>query len=646
MINNAYTQTCFYSTPTIIQAEDSIRITLDVAGLINDDLSSGALICGVRLFFSHGQLGNVRMTLISPAGQEVVLVGPATNTSGLTSSIDWSVQFTQCGSPASPDVGFSEQWDNNQAWASFTLYDGVYYPSSGCLEDFNIGSANGLWTLVIDNLGGIEGDFEFFEIIFCDPTGSTCDPCFVSAGDVQEEFFTTCQQDIRLDNLDQFLSADFILNNANDQSFAYILSLDDDIIAIEEEILESDTLAPGNYTICGIAYNNQDESTITSLSSVSDIEDLIERRLICADLTDPCFSLLISEVDNIINLDTTLCVGDTISFFGIEVFDDLDTNILRTNQITCDSLITIRSRLITTEAIINAVDTITTCGNPLFLDGSQSMTNGNSIDYTWMSPNSTFVNDIGPVATVNTAGTYLLAINSSGCTDTSSIEIVSIDTFDIDFMINGGVCIGDIFNVEFSQTVDNVALDGPSVIDFDENGFRTEEAGTYIIESSIGQCLRRDTLSIETQATNIEIEVSSTIIDCDSTISRTNVVTNAINPRFDFEGEEIILDTISMINISTPGIYSVTVTDINGCTMSSGFIVEGSAEVPMVITNDLVIACNQGVMPFSLEVDTAVDSILWTGPNGFLSRDMNPIPQDTGLQYQPSFHNNRGYIGL
>ena len=630
MINNAYTQTCSYSTPTIIQAEDSIKITLDVAGLINDDLSSGALICGVRLFFSHGQLGNVRMTLVSPAGQEVVLVGPATNTSGLTSSIDWSVQFTQCGSPASPDVGFTEQWDNNQAWASFTLYDGVYYPSSGCLEDFNTGSANGLWTLVIDNLGGIEGDFEFFEIIFCDPTGSSCDPCFVSAGDLQEEFFTTCQQDIRLNNLDQFLSADFILNNTNDQSFAYILSLDDDIIAIEDEILESDTLAPGNYTICGIAFNNLDESTITGLNEVSEIEDLIENRQICADITDPCFSLFISEVDNLINLDTTLCIGDTISFFGIEVFDNLDTNILRTNQITCDSLITIRSRLITTEAIINAMDTLTTCGDPIFLDGSNSITNGNMIDFTWMSSNSTFVNDIGPVATVNTAGTYLLEVNSNGCTDTASIEIVSIDTFDIDFMIDGGICIGDQFNVQFSLEVDNVAVDGPSLIDFDENGFSTEEAGIYIVESTIGQCLRRDTLTIDTQATNIEIEVSSTIIDCDSTISRTNVMTNAIDPRFDFEGEEIILDTTAMINIFTPGIYSVTVTDINGCTMSSGFIVEGSAEVPTIMTEDLSIPCNQGVTPFLLEVNSLIDSVLWNGPNGFFSREMNPIPQDTG----------------
>ena len=333
--------------------------------MVNDDLSAGQEICGVRIFFNHPQVGNVRITLTSPSGQVITLVGPGTINSGLTSFIDWNVLFTQCGSPASPDIGFSDTWNNDQLWASFNNYDGTYYPFNGCLEDFNTGSANGVWTLDIENLGGLDGNIEFFEIMFCDTNGIDCDPCFLNAGDLQEEFFTTCQQDIRLRDLDVFLSPDLIIDNAN-QAYSFLLLLGDDIIAIEEEILQSDTLAPGEYRICGLAHQQEDITVIEQQDQLPELTRLIDTDMICADLTTPCFTLLISSVDNILSLDTTLCIGDTLDFLGIKIFDSLDTNILRTNQITCDSLISINAQLIEPIADINAPSLVTTCGAPIF----------------------------------------------------------------------------------------------------------------------------------------------------------------------------------------------------------------------------------------------------------------------------------------
>ena len=632
-------QVCFYSEPTAIQSEDSLSISLDVSGLLIDDLSDTQGICGVRLFFSHDQIENIRMTLTSPSGQSITLVGPGTVAAGISSFIDWNVLFTPCTTLASPDMGFSDQWSNNQPWASFNLYDGIYFPNNGCLEDFNIGSANGVWTLDIENLGAAEGQLDYFEIIFCDPTGSTCEPCFLDAGDLRQEFFTTCQQDIRLRDLEEFLSADYIINQ-NIQRYDYVLIEDDNILAISNDITLSDTLPPATYTICGIAYDLSDSIQIASQDQYTILEDIVADGEVCADITDPCFTLAISPVDNILRVDTTLCLGDTLSYLGIRIFSDLDTNILRTNQVTCDSLISITSTVVVPQAIINPSQTITLCGDSIFLNGTRSETNVGNLSYNWMTDDGRYVNDIGPIAEVDTAGFYVLEVEALGCTDTIGVLITSVDTFGIDITVVPAVCVGDTFDIIFDKTVDALIIDGPSFVDVRDDGFTTIESGTYIMQSRIGQCSRSDTIVLEDQAALITIQVSSTIIDCDSTISRTIVTTNALNPIFNYDGPEMITSNSDSIDIIVPGIFTVTVTDINGCTAESAFIIEGSADVPSIITQDLSRNCNDNIMPLPLELLSTIDSVRWTGPNGYTSADINPIPEDSGpytvTAYAPS----------
>jgi gliding motility-associated-like protein len=622
-------QDCFYSSPTVIQSEDSLSISIEVSGLVNDDLAAGQGICGIRLFFNHGQLDNIRMILTSPSGQTITLIGPGTINSGITSFINWNISFLPSSSPVVPDAGFSDRWDNDQPWASFTMYTGSYYPFNGDLEDFDTGSANGVWTLDIENLGGVDGNIEFFELIFCDPAGIDCESCFLDAGDMQQEFFTTCQQDIRLRDLDAFLSPDFIIDT--DQTYSYVLSSADDIIAIEQEILQSDTLTPGVYTICGIAYQQMDSTDIQQQAQLSQLTQLIESDAICADITSPCFTLMISAVDNILSLDTTLCRGDTLDFFGIRVFDNLDTNILRTNQITCDSLITIRSTLIEPIADISPSDLVVSCDSQVFLDASGSSSNGSAINYNWSTIDGNYTLDIGPVAQVDTAGYYLLEVESDNCTDTIGLAISSIDTFGLDITVEAPVCVGDTFVINFDTDVDMLTINGSATLDIFDDGFTTIEEGTFFLETQIGQCIRLDTLELIDTTSLIDIQVFSTIIDCDSTISRTTISTNAIDPTFTYDGAETITETTANVDITTPGIYSVTVTDDNGCSASQFFIVEGSADVPVYMTEDISTACDDSNPMLPLVIMSPVDSVLWSGPNGFLSDEENPIAIDTGI---------------
>ena len=136
------------TTPSSQSIPDDGILTIDfyVSGLIDSDLASATQgICGVEIDFMHEYLGDLTISLISPSGTIVQLVGPTTTSTMPTNLSRWNVQFVPCATPAAPDAGFTDTWSNLQAWQISTPYSGSYHPNSGCLEDFNTGSANGIW---------------------------------------------------------------------------------------------------------------------------------------------------------------------------------------------------------------------------------------------------------------------------------------------------------------------------------------------------------------------------------------------------------------------------------------------------------------------------------------------------------------------
>jgi hypothetical protein len=111
---------------------------------------NGQGVCGVNINFEHEYLGDLRITLTSPSGQQVTLVGPI-GLFGATDGTTWNVNFVPCGSSVDPDPGFSANWNNNQPWGLGGSYGGSYYPSAGCLQSFS-GPVNGTWSLTVIHL--------------------------------------------------------------------------------------------------------------------------------------------------------------------------------------------------------------------------------------------------------------------------------------------------------------------------------------------------------------------------------------------------------------------------------------------------------------------------------------------------------------
>jgi len=492
----------------------------------------------------------------------VILVGPGTVASNLTPGIDWVVGFGPCVLPASPDPGILGTWDNSAPWVFPTNYFGTYYPNQGCLEDFDEGSANGSWLLRIENLGGATGLLTKFELIFCDTTGSECNECFLFAGEIELEPFpniiTFCQTSSFLEQFEVSYTEPPIVNT--DQSTIFILSQDDQILSIEEEPSSFDTLSAGQYQICGIAYNQVDSVLLFDNTLFSELENIVDSRVVCADLTDLCLTLNILAPNVETLIDTFYCQGDTITLRGRDIFEPFDTTIVTQfldieGDPVCDSLISIVVRPLEIEANIGANQTEVNCGQALFLNGTNSTNNfEDNLSFTWATANGNIVNGLGPIAEIDQAGNYTLFAETRSCIDSFDIEITSLDTFLMTIEISDPVCVGDSFNVNLMPEVnlDDTSILGPELVTIIDDSFNVAAEGTYFLTSQFGTCTRLDTITLQSQVQDFSISVASTIIDCDNTASTITVTTDASNASFQYLGPQLINENAATVQTTTP----------------------------------------------------------------------------------------------
>ena len=172
---------------------DTTNVKILVNGAVYNDLATAPQgVCGVKLKFKHPFMKELFIELISPSGKKVMLTGGdivPTNTQLIT----WDVTFVPCAATPAPDYGFEPIWENNQTWQNLTTYTGQYHPHKGCLEDFNIGSVDGVWTLrCIDFEDGGQGSLLDAKIIFCMDEGIACGPCILNPGLIVNEDLVTC----------------------------------------------------------------------------------------------------------------------------------------------------------------------------------------------------------------------------------------------------------------------------------------------------------------------------------------------------------------------------------------------------------------------------------------------------------------------
>ncbi len=263
---------------------------------------NGQGLCGVILHFDHEYLGDLKITLTSPAGQSVTLVGPI-GFFGETDFTEWNVTFVPCGDPASPDPGFNDVWSNNQAWGLFGNYSGSYYPNSGCLENFNSGPVNGQWTLtVVDGQAIDVGNFYNYELIFCDPTGINCFSCAANSGNLLQADVSGCEGSSALDlNLPPTYTPPAVAPPTSEYGYTYVVGGQGGVIIGYEPDANLTAYPPGNYTVCGLSYLLANEAEIPAPNGTLTVQQLTQQLNsttppFCGKITSNCVNVTINPI--------------------------------------------------------------------------------------------------------------------------------------------------------------------------------------------------------------------------------------------------------------------------------------------------------------------------------------------------------------
>ena len=648
IIPSAMIGQCFLSRPVAISPQSSSDLIINVSGLSPDDLAVDQAICAINIEWEHGRQENLRFELISPAGQVVPLIGPGIVSGAASSSnVNWNINFVDCDTPTSPDPGIEPIWNNNQRWEAFTNYIGTYRPHSGCLEDFNMGSANGDWRLNIVNLGTTSGVLIFIEIFFCEGT-ATCTQCLVDAGDFTTPQIILCEGANQLSRLDSAAVYGTIPSVGTD--IRYLVDDASGNISVLHAWSEVQALPEGPIDIRVITTTDENLPAVDAIASLADLQSLLDMSL-CLDVSDNILAIRYIDAVHIEEVDLALCQGDTIIVDNIAFTQAIDTAFFPSTAMMCDTLIQLNIEEVILDAEISHNGNPVVCGQRQFLDGSQSMA-GLQAQFEWTTNDGNIINGLGAVATVDAGGTYFLELTDRGCSNLDSIVLTALDTFFLFLEQEPPLCFGDSLNIILRDSFDMASgpislsisdIIGPpgAVTDQLGNLINVTDTGLYTIQSMAGSCMREDTITIidDTQVLNLTAQVTDTL-GCNNQPVNISLTTNVLNPTFSFDGPESIPDGNTNPVVSTAGMYTVTVTDQNQCTATTSVEVISQVNLPSVIIPDLVIPCGRSIN-LEASVTGNVDSLRWVDPMGMILVGNSPSVTDTGT-YRLSVFENQG----
>ena len=612
---------CMSPDPVDIPDPGTVTIEIPIGGLTDAMLSSPTQgICGVEINFTHEYLGDLTVSLVSPNGTIVQLIGPTTTSTFPTNLSAWDVDFVPCGTPAVPDAGFAPVWSNLQPWQALAFYDGSYHPFDGCLEDFNAGSANGIWQVIVED----NGEFQFGTILgvtlqFCNPDGLDCTPCLAHAGTLSPGSLTLCAGESLSTATISVMHGDSTPPAAF-HDYVFLLVDGDAILQHGEGF----SLVPpiGSYSLCGLSYAEEDALLVSALLDAGDyalLQDALDAALFCGQITSACVDIEVLEAPDSIFTAAQLCAGEAFLFRGQPYtlpgvyYQTLD------GPGICDTIarVEISARgldVTTSEAGVLGCGSTVTIGS--MVDGAMG-----PFTYSWSTANGNIVSDPGlPEIMVDQPGTYVLAVSDGICSGTSAESVPEGPGFP-SIIASGGTITCD----QPAITVTPVFIPADGVIHWTgPGGFMAGQAdvvlnipGQYIVTiENIAGCASADTIDIgiDTMTSTPAIVVEK---NCQDSFVALHIETVIPYDSLWWTGPGMLTAMDDTIYVTQTGVYNVAVDFPNGCRRVAATFIDADFTVPDIAVDPVADTINCGeVILLSASSGIPGATIRWEGPQG------------------------------
>ncbi len=215
-------------------------------------------------------------------------------------------------------------------------------------------------------------------------------------------------------------------------------------------------------------------------------------------------------------------------------------------------------------------------GTPFFCEGESVLlsVNGFFTDYQWSN------GDNGPVTEVFQGGTYTVTVtNAGGCTGTASYDVVENPAPEPEITGPTEICPGDILELDAGPGFVTYQWTTGSV---QQTTFITEPGAYTVFVTNQFGCQGTDTYDV------IGLPAPDPVINGPTSLCQGEGAVLTVEPIFASylwsTGE-----TDPDIEITTPGVYSITVTNAEGCEGIDQWIVEENAIIPTDISGDSLV---------------------------------------------------------
>ena len=312
-------QNCGFQGPKPIYFDSTFAYDINVFDYVKDDLSGAQKIDSITLRFISPELSKLSISLISPKGDTVFLVGPG-NDYVENDILGGIYRLTFIPTSMSTDTF---RWQNDYPGIQPS---GVYFPFKNDLQGFT-GKVNGVWKLLVSTKGAeneISGDLNSIrdvKIHFAFDDGDNC--CKANAGELKDTIINACAGNTELVTLPDPVYARLTdIPDTTLYGYGYMIYRNDTVFDVTSN-RDLRNLPPGNYKAKGFSFIKDSISIFKSFigkKTSSEVGSILQNPL---TKKDTCGALSIGEYA--FNLTPTSCVkkltwilpkGDSILFDG------------------------------------------------------------------------------------------------------------------------------------------------------------------------------------------------------------------------------------------------------------------------------------------------------------------------------------------
>lgn len=251
-------------------------------------------------------------------------------------------------------------------------------------------------------------------------------------------------------------------------------------------------------------------------------------------------------------------------------------------------------------------------------------TSTSNLEYSWTGPNSFTSND-SLISNIETGSYFLTVTDASGCTR-EYLSIMSADTIPPPLnLVSSDIldCDSDTSYIQPSYPlINNISWTSNNGFTGSTYEIKVTEPGFYYIEavSDINGCTVLDTIGVFADYTLPDLEVFDQSFVCGQNSLILEANSTSTDAVYSWTGPNMFESNTQNPLVTEAGVYEVTVTKLNGCSVSQIINVTENNTLPDVdasFSNNLDCVFTQSeIIGTSSTSDV---SFVWSGPNNFVS---------------------------